>query len=696
MNAFTQEQRLIALEDSPLGRDELLLAAFSGREEISRLFSYRLELLSPRSDIAAREVVGRRVAVSVRYSDRRVRHFNGFVSRFAASGLGLHGLRSYRAEMVPWLWFLTRTSDCRIFQNQSVPQIVETVFTDLGFNDYDIAQIKGAHGKWDYCVQYRESAFNFVSRLLEQEGIFYWFRHARDRHTLLLADHKGAYAELPESQVDYTGGGAGALAQDHITHWEHEYAFRSGRWTQTDYNFETPGTSLKTSTPTLVDLAEVKKYEVYDYPGEYQQRGDGETLTHIRMEEEEAAHDTVSAAGNCRSFTPGGTFTLRRHECPAEKKTYLITAITHHASEPGYAAAAAGGAEYANAFTCIPADVTFRPPRLTAKPSIQGPQTAVVVGPAGEEIYPDQYGRVKVQFHWDRRGGNNEHSSCWVRVSQPWAGQGWGAVAIPRIGQEVIVEFLEGDPDRPIITGRVYNAGQMPPYALPANKTQTGIKSRSSKGGGAANGNELRFEDKKGAEQLLIHAEKNQDLEVENDETHWVGHDRAKTIDHDETSHIRHDRTETVDHNETITIGNDRTETVIANETLTVNQNRTRTVSQNETVTVVLTRTHSVGVNEMINVGAAQEITIGGLQALTVGLTRAVTVGRSQDVSIGKTLTIDAGEQIVIRTGKASITLKKDGTISIQGKDITIKGSGGINVKADKNVVIKGKKILEN
>ncbi len=368
---------------------------------------------------------------------------------------------------------------------------------------------------------------------------------------------------------------------------------------------------------------------------------------------------------------------------------------------------------------------------------MQGPQNALVVGPGGEEIWCDKYGRVKVQFYWDRYGKKDENSSCWIRVSHPWAGGTWGMVALPRIGQEVLVDFLEGDPDRPIITGRVYNADQMPPYALPANKTQTGTKTRSSKGGGPANFNEIRFEDKKGSEQLYIHAEKNQDIEVENDETHSVGHDRSKTIGHDETTHVKHDRTETVDNNETITIHGNRTETVDRNETITIHQNRTetvdvnetisvggnrtRTVAKNETVTVSLMRTHTVGVNEAITVGAAQEVTVGATRALTVGgepdgdvrdkphdqrrsdwttsigknsgtkvsqdshrpRSARTRSGRSARISttkvsddetrnVGKKLHIDVGDEIVISCGQSVITMKKDGTITIKGKDITI------------------------
>jgi type VI secretion system secreted protein VgrG len=391
------------------------------------------------------------------------------------------------------------------------------------------------------------------------------------------------------------------------------------------------------------------------------------------MEEVEAQHAVVRGSGNCRSFSTGFRFDLLDHERTDQNTTYLLTSITHHAHQPGFESGAdEAGEHYSNIFTCIPCSVPFRPPRLTPKPLIQGTQTAIVVGPAGEEIYVDNYSRVKVQFHWDRVGQRNEHSSCWIRVSQPWAGKGWGGISIPRIGQEVVIDFLEGDPDRPIITGRVYNAEQMPPYALPGNKTQSGLKSRSSKGGSPSNFNEVRFEDLKGSEELYIQAEKDENILVKND--------KSETVGHDETIHILNDRTETVD----------------GHETLTVHKNRTRNVTQNEVVTVNLTRTHTVGINEAINIGAAQEVTVGAMRMVTVGLSQTTSVGINNTLLVGKNLSIAAGDQITIKTGKASITMKKDGSIAIKGKNILIEGSGKITGKASGNIILKGSKILEN
>ena len=498
MASITQAQRTLSLK-TPLGTDVLLLLGFSGTESLSRLFSYQLDLASENDAIAAKDIVGKKVSWSISRFDQNPRFFSGIVSRFVAGALNRRKLRTYRAEVVPWPWLLTRTTDCRIFQNQNTPDIITTIFGDFGFNDYAL-ELKGSFPKREYCVQYRETAFNFISRLMEHEGIFYFFRHEDGKHTMVLANAASSYADCPESPVEYSPG---SLAPNHVQSWEHHYEFRSGKWTRTDYNFETPSTNLLTTTSTVIDLPDAPKYEIFDYPGEYVVKGVGDPVTKVRMEEEEAGYSIVNASSQCCTFTPCGKFTLQGHDVAAEDGDYVITSIRHSATEASYGSTA-NGATYHNQFTCIPATVIYRPSRATPKPMVQGPQTAVVTGPGGEEIYVDKYGRIKVQFFWDRKGKKDDKSSCWIRVAEQWAGKNWGFVCNPRIGQEVIVDFLEGDPDRPLITGRVYNAEQMPPYDLPGNMTQSGIKSRSSKGGSPANYNEIRFEDKKGSE-LVTH-----------------------------------------------------------------------------------------------------------------------------------------------------------------------------------------------
>jgi type VI secretion system secreted protein VgrG len=528
MSTYTQERRLLSVS-TPLGTDVLLLTAFTGREELSRLFHYQFDMLSEEVTIMPRDILGQSVTWSVDHFDREPRYFNGVVSRFVPLDKQIHGLRVYRAEVVPWTWFLTRTANCRIFQNKNVPDIIKTVFDGFGLTDYEFA-LDGSYSTREYCVQYRETAFDFVSRLMEQEGIYYFFRHEDGKHTMVLGDSGRAFEDCRENQVKYHPGTA-SLAPNHIYSWEHRYEFLSGKWSQTDYNFKTPATSLLTSTDALLDTPGLFRYELFDYPGLYMQRTEGRSLAKVRMEEVETPYDVATGASWCCTFNPGGKFTLEMHDCDEENKGYVITAIEHSAVDTSYSPEAVGSS-YQNTFRCIPDTVAFRPARRTPKAIVQGPQTAVVVGPAGEEIYTDEYGRVKVQFFWDREGKFDENSSCWIRVAENWAGKNFGVIFNPRIGQEVIVEHLEGDPDRPIITGRVYNAVQMPPYSLPANQTRSGIKSRSSKGGAPDQTNELYFEDQMGSEDIYFHAQKDFDRIVENDDNLTVkGGNRTVTID---------------------------------------------------------------------------------------------------------------------------------------------------------------------
>ena len=542
---------------------------------------------------------------------------------------------------------------------------------------------------------------------------------------------------------------------EYVTRWHYSHAVKPGRTALTSYDFERPSTQLQVQQ-ALQRQYTYSDQELFDFQGDYTQKGDGQVLVDDRLEEQQCRYERLTGTSNAHALATGCLFDLVKHPRDDQNAEYLCLQLQLTARQQPDESGGGPG-ELTCSFAAMRSDQQFRPLRRTPKPFVQGPQTAVVVGPSGEEIFTDKYGRVKVKFHWDRDPAKNEKSSCWVRVSSPWAGKSFGFVQLPRMGQEVIVDFLEGDPDQPIITGRVYNAEQMPPWDLPANATQSGVLSRSSKGGAYGNANALRFEDKKGSEQVWLHAEKNQDIEVENDETHWVGHDRTKTIDHDETTQVKHDRTETVGNNETITIGVDRTESVGSNETIAIGVNRTETVGANEsitiganrsisvggseTATVALQRTHAVGVNETIAVGGAQEIAIGAAQLVAIGAAQSVNVGANQStqvgvnqstdvganqstkvgsnrsvtvggdqstsvgkgrstqvtnddaLKVGKNLVIDAGDSVTIKTGSASITMKKDGTITIKGKDITVNGSGKINVKASSDVVIKGSKV---
>jgi type VI secretion system secreted protein VgrG len=514
-------ERLIAV-DTPLGEDRLLLRSFTGAEGISKLFHFQLDMLSEDFNISFDDIIGQKVTVSVKLADGvSERYFNGHVSRFSQLP-GEDRLARYQADVVPWMWFLTRTADCRIFQNKTVPDIVQQVFRDFGFQDFEV-RLTATHDPWDYCVQYRETACDFILRLLEQEGIFFFFRHEDGKHILVLADSSSAHQPCTfasKIRYEHVAGSGYDREDDVVLHWRYQQEFRPGKYALRDYNFETPSTSLLSSVKSTINQGGNQNYEIFDYPGEYEKKNQGDVQSKLRIEEQELPHEVVHGDGNCRTFSSGFRFELTEHERKDQNTQYVLTDVAHSASSGHFHSRKSDAdAAYSNSFTCTPLTVPFRPARVTARHLVQGPQTAVVVGPAGEEIYTDKYGRVKVQFHWDRAGKHDEKSSCWIRVSQPWAGKSWGAIWIPRIGQEVVVDFLEGDPDRPLITGRVYNAEQMPPYELPANQTQSGFKSRSSKGGASANSNEIRFEDRKGDEEIFIHAEKDFNTVVEHDES---------------------------------------------------------------------------------------------------------------------------------------------------------------------------------
>src|SRR5437588_131459 len=548
--------------------------------------------------------------------------------------------------------------------------------------------------------------FNFVSRLMEQEGIYYYFRHDKGRHTMVLVDSTSAHSPYGDyGTIPYVvPERVRRTDQEYIDSWEISREIQPGLYAQDDFDFERPSAVLLTKKNVSRQHNEAD-YEIYDFPGEYLQKADGDHYAAVRMDELSTQFEIPNAATNARGLCVGATFTLSDQTRDDQNREYLVLGANYDLEFSAYEGLSdPNPGTYQCSFRAMTTQQQFRPARTAPKPHVTGPQTAVVVGPAGDEIYTDKYGRVKVQFPWDRYGKKNENSSCWMRVSHPWAGKNWGMIAIPRIGQEVIVDFLEGDPDEPIITGRVYNAEQMPPYALPANMTQTGTKTRSTKGGDPSNFNEIRFEDKKGSEQLFIHAEKNQDIEVEQDETHWVGHDRDKTIDHDETTHVKHDRTESVDNNESISIGVNRTEDVGSNEAISIGKNRTESVGKNESITIGESQSLTVGKDQSLsvdhdrsaNVGGNESITVAKDQTVTISGNRTVSVDKDDKLSVGKKLHIDAGDEIVLQTGSASIVLKNDGTITIKGNDITLDGSGNINIKASSNVTVKGSKISQN
>ena len=556
--AITQENRELEIA-TPLGKDVLLIMSMSGTEQLGRPFRFDLELASEDDQIKAEDIVGKNVTIRLDLLAGEPRYFNGYISRFTqliASG----GLARYRATIVPWLWFLTRTADCRIFQEMTVPDIIEKVFGDHGFKNFE-RSLSGEYRTWEYCVQYRETDFNFVSRLMEQEGIYYLFKHENGEHSLVLADSTGAHKPYSGyDEIKYHPADAGVSDEQYISNWTVQTCVQPGSYALNDFDFKNPDTPLQTRTIVERDHANAK-FEIYDYPGEYVEFEHGEGYTRKRIQELQAQYEVATANSDVRGICPGCTFALTWHPRDDQNREYLITSANYNidAGEFYSGGEGGGGCVYSCSFTAIAiktaidAAQPFRSPRITPKPSIPGPQTAMVVGPSGEEIWTDEFGRVKVQFHWDRYSKADESSSCWIRVAQVWAGKNWGAMYIPRIGQEVIIEFLEGDPDQPIITGRVYNGQAMPPYEPKSNKTMSTIKSNSSEGGGGFN--EIRFEDKNGKEQIFIHAEHNQDNRVLNDSLEWIGNERHLIVKKNQLELVEGDKHLKVQGNQNEKIG---------------------------------------------------------------------------------------------------------------------------------------------
>lgn len=736
---------------SPLGED-LEFARMRIAEAMSSLYSIELDAVSKKADIDPKALLGKSMSIKVAWEDGVKREFSGYATEFTVAAVEQNYFR-YRITLRPWLWFLTRTADCKIFQEQTVPDIVKKVLDDEDAKVFE-TNLTGSYVPIEYCVQYRESDFNFVARLLEQEGIYWFFEHADGKHTLKLIDSKASHQSLssPASLPFVPDQQQRTNLKDHVNSWLPAQQLLSGTYVLDEYDFKRPSAEmLVTRKPDHIPAHEKAGYEVFDYPGDYGKSNQGEQYVGARIEEIHTTHNQFQGSGPLRQMQVGRKFKLSGHGRSEQNTEYLITGTDYVFAEEQYRGGQGAGAQFSCSFRAIRAEQQYRPPRATPKPYVHGIQTAVVTGPAGEEIHTDEYGRIKVQFHWDRYGKKDEKTSCWMRVAFLAAGARFGFVSIPRIGHEVVVDFLEGDPDRPLVTGVVYNGANMPPWALPANKTQSGLYTRSSKGGGYDNANAIRFEDKKGAEQVWIHAEKNQDIEVENDETHWVGHDRKKNVDHDETVHVKHDRTEVVDNDETIsigrdrsmTIGRDKSEKVLRNKNIEVIANHKEDIGASMYVNVGGSLSESVTANYSETVGVAMEITVGAAMAITVGAAMAETVGGVKSENIGGTKTEVVGgnksvnvggdlsenvsksvtsqiendlketiggqhivsvtkehvlnakkiqlvgaDEIVLKCGSAELIMKKSGDISIKGNKISVKGSG--------DVVIKGSKVLEN
>jgi type VI secretion system secreted protein VgrG len=703
----SQENRQISVK-SALPADVLLFSSMNSSEQLGRLPEYRVQLLSTDSDIKIGDVLGTPMCIDLELTGGTTRHFHGIVTRFCSTGWNGEYAR-YEAIIHPWLWLLKKSSNCRIFQGMTVPDIVKSVCSTYGgLVSLSADGLTAEYPALIYCVQYRETDFDFVCRLLEDAGIYFYFTCTDDSHTMVLADSYNTHEDIDGyDSLKFTNSKkSGGLIEETVSQWVASGEIQSSSYAMNDYNFEKSQGSTSggmKSISTIAAAFEQTAYEMYDYPGQYVDAAHGDLLAKARLERLHGQCELIDARSDARGLFAGGLFTLADHPRDDQNRKYLVTGARYQINGGDYTSGGSADMNVECRFTAIGHTFPYRPSAVIAKPIVQGPQTAIVVGKAGEEIWTDEHGRIKVQFHWDRLGGDDEQSSCWVRVSQTWAGKGWGAFTLPRIGMEVVVSFLEGDPDRPLVTGCVYNSDAMPPYALPANQTRSTFKTNSSKGGGGYN--ELRFEDKKGAEEIYMQAERdfnrvvknndtlkvgfevakagNQTIDIKNNQDTTVGADQTLTVGHDQTDHIKNDQFETIDNNQTLkvgvdckrTIGNDQVVSIGNNDTRTTGNNQvvkigndaaltignnskvdiatnhTKTIGSNDSIKVGANREVAIGSNQTVSIGSNHEVTIGSNQKTDVGASDELSVGSSQKIKIGASQTIDVGAGHTISAG---------------------------------------------
>ena len=678
---------------------ELSVVSFDVKETVSEPFVINLRLAG-KEKIAFEDVKLQEGLLSVKGGVGAIlndesgdRYFHGVIRKFKHSGTS-GKLNIYEVQMVPSLWLLSLEKKCRLFQDKPLKEIIGALLQEQYITsdlyefrlDRDDIFIK-------FSMQYQETNLNYLSRLLEHEGIFYFFEHFEDKHVLVFCDTEAFYQEITgQSSIPFNTNGMVA-EKENVFAFKISERLRPGKLSQKNYNFKTPSVDLSTDHEAKVETS----FEIYEYPGPYGEKRVGDTLSQIRLEELRALAKRGYGNSCCPRFQAGATFTLTEHRHDDFNDEYFFHSVTHEGKQPqALRENASGSAHYSNSFTVIPATVIYRPERTTPKPMVPGLLSAIVTGPKGEEIWPDEYGRVNVQFHFDREGKMDEKSSCWLRTIQFWNGTTWGSQFIPRIGDEVLVSFINGDMDYPIITGSVVNEAKQPNYDLPANKTQSGIRTRSTPGGTANNFNELRFEDKMGKEEVYLQGEKDWNILIKNDKGQTIGHDEKLLVKNDRTKNVDHDQKETIGNNKDITVVKDHTESIGENMVVKIGQNLSETTGENKTVSVGKDLNETISQNAVIHTEQNRSLTVGANSteriendlSTTVGNNRKLGVGGNLSMAVNNKTMISSGEEITFVCGAATIVLKSSGKILINGSDLSLLGSG--------NVVVKGQKIGHN
>ena len=646
-----------------LGDDAFRFRRMHGREELGRLPEYRVELMRSQrlEPVAAEKLLGTQATVKLLRVNGEFRYVNGWITAVDLGGAaGRYDL--YRVELRPWLWHLTLGADCRIFQDKTVVDIVQAVFGDYSNANVDITKLAGTPRTRPYCVQYRESDYSFISRLLEEDGLWYYFSHDERQHTMVLCNDASAHVALREGSLTWSHAGTeNQKREDIITTWRFKQQLRSLKFVHDDYDEEAPTKVLLQSDDRSVSYPKPGDLEVYDWPGTYAYPGNagnaaqGSAVAKTGVDRFEGGHVVASAASPCRSLAAGSTFDFKEH--PSHAGPYLVTGLVFEIDiGDEEAGEASRGFGFTSRVQVVPKAARYAPEARTPKPIVRGPQTATVVGPAGDEIHTDKFGRIKVHFRWDRVGPKNEQSTCFIRVSTPWASKAYGMISLPRIGDEVVVSFLEGNPDRPLVTGSVYNGDNMPPYPLPAQATVSGIRSRSSKSGGAANFNELRFDDKAGDEYVWLRAEKNFHRLVKNDATDEVGQ----------------------------------------NQQVEVGKNITTSVGESYDIAIGKAAQIDVGADTGVNVGGDMNVAVNGGTSLAIGAALDLQVGAAAALTSGAAMEVNAGSSFTVN-GATTVHIKAAAGVVIDGGvSLTIKAGGSFIVIDPSGVSIVGPMVKNN
>jgi type VI secretion system secreted protein VgrG len=656
----TQSNRAATLT-TPLAEDALVFRSLNGFERLSTPFEYRITALAPGGDVDLDGLLGEVCTLSTQTSPSERRYFHGRCAQIGFLGNEDGGL-VYELTIRPDFWFLSRNRNCRIFQNLSATDIVSQLLQERGITRFTLKLENGFPPQRRYCVQYMESDFAFISRLLEHEGLHYFFRHDQSGHEMIIADSNAAHDQIPghDDIPYYPPNNVTDRERSHVDEWSAQHSVAAPASTKaTDFFHEHPQPMKSTKQTDSAYTGDNADMQIH--PAGYEDTSYGDKLAQFRLDAERALRAYATSSGNAIGLQPGCTFTLRNHPHTSQNRTHLVVESRIHLEADYYTSGGglgAGQPERIDLVT-IPSDRVFRPLLTTPRPRIPGTQTALVVGKSSEEIDTQDLGAVKVSFHWDTYSRKNETSSCWVRVGQTWAGSSWGSLFTPRIGMEVLVEFIDGDPDRPIIVGCVYNGENAPPYGLPGAKTRSTIKSNSSKGGGGFN--ELRFEDKKGSEEIYIHAQKDQNVEILNN--------LSTTIGNTETRSVGTSRTTTIGTNESKTVGANESKTVGASESLTVGATQSETIGASRTATIALSDSLTVGVSRTTTIGAADSTTIGGVNSVSVGAAMSLNVGGALAITAGGVISITAGGAITITAPAVTVT---GGLVVVTGKAVMV------------------------